>query len=97
MGTGFLTRVAMASFYGIVAVSLFTSSVGFGLLVGLTFGIGRAMPVLVAGKMEARSSDEVRWFIFLFVGRLREWRLTGALVMAAACGVAVTRGLSGTR
>jgi hypothetical protein len=94
MGVGVLTRAPMASFHGLLVVEMVLSSILIGGGLGATYGIGRAIPVIVAGAMRRQSSHELLPVSRIFLGQQQAWRLLGGLAMSLVAGIALaTRGV----
>lgn len=56
LGLGLVTIVTTATVYATLALALLTGSVGGGALVGATFGLVRALPVLAAARVTTPAS-----------------------------------------
>jgi hypothetical protein len=84
LGSGFSTIVVASATWVAFACALFAGSTVGGLLVGATFGLARALPVLLTASAHDGASLS-RTFRRLDVARPRvAWLTTGVQVLAAA-------------
>jgi hypothetical protein len=87
LGAGVLTRIPTAAVYLVVLSAIATGTVGAGALIGVTFGLVRALPILLAG----RHRDPARLNAFhqrMDAASSTADRVTSAVVALAAAALA---------
>ena len=91
LGAGFTTIVTSAALYAAVGLTVVAASLGTGLLVGTVYGLGRALPLVAAGRvtrpehlraLHARRGRGARPVQLGVVVGL--WALTGLVAVGAA-------------
>jgi len=93
LGLGLVTTVSSAAVYVVVALAFLSPSMLVALLIGSSFGLARALPVLLTASVATPSS------LTLFHQRLASWRggvraLT--LILELSLGAAAALALAGT-
>jgi len=82
LGQGWTTRVEFAGYYGLAAWAVLTASPCYGALVVGAFGLGRALPVVVAGALVWRLKLDLPSVVQMW--RTRVMGLVDAVALAAA-------------
>jgi sulfite exporter TauE/SafE len=78
LGLGVATIVTTAAVYSLLVVAALTGSPAIGAVIGATFGVARAVPVLAVGRV--RSPDA----LLRVDARLRRWQPSSARLAPVA-------------
>ena len=87
LGLGLSTIVTTAALYLCVAIAFLSGSVGAGLVIGLAFGLVRALPLLTVARV--RDPDALRRHI----GRFTTWALPASRVTAVVLALTAVTAL----
>lgn len=94
LGLGFATIVTTASVYLVFAIAVLSGSLGWGLAIGVTFGLVRALPLLTMARV--RDPSHLRRMLARFAAWAPRASLVTAAVVAATGVGAVVVVASGT-